>query len=396
MKPLFTLFFLLCTTALLAQFNFEEGYYINNAGQKVEGYINNADWSNHPKRIVFRPAIDAKSQTFTIDDIREFAIKEGVKYQRFDVEIDQSLRAFMEPDDNPGPVFKRDRVFLRLLVEGAANLYVFVESDQDIFFFNSGTDTPRQLIFKDYLSDSGKKRTNYQFRNQLREQLLCDGIGFERFSKMRYARSPLTELFVDYSNCRNTAPVLYERKKKPTTQYLSLIGGIDVSTLTYSRAGFGLSSFSQKLEPATGFRIGIAGEIVLPRNNDRWAIFGELSFIRFQTNQQTPTRGVFDVDYQAVEIVFAARHNIYFNEKHKLFVNVGLVAHAAFGSVFSIEGGSSTEIDPAPTGAAGIGYRFNEKIGIEFRLSLDRELFANDNSESGKFYARSVVMGYVF
>lgn len=104
MRPLFVLLLLFTTQALNSQIEFEEGYFINNMGERLEGYINNADWTTHPRKIDFKASLDEKVQTYFVADIQEFALDEGLKFKRFKVDIDQSRRAFLEPDYNPQPV----------------------------------------------------------------------------------------------------------------------------------------------------------------------------------------------------------------------------------------------------------------------------------------------------
>ncbi len=395
MKPLFILLILFTTPALIGQIEFEEGYFINNMGEKLEGYINNADWTTHPKKIDFKTSLDAKAQTYFVADIQEFALDGGLKYKRFTVDIDQSLRASLESSTNPQPIFERDQVMLQVLVEGTANLYVFVESGRDIFFIETEPGGIQQLIYKKYQSENGGKRTNYEYRRQLSEALSCEDIGFGRIRNLPYSRTALVELLVDYHECKGGEPVLYKKTKKKGKGNVSLMAGIDLVNLTYTRGGFNTTPISQKLDAAMGQRVGLAGEFILPTNNNRWSIFAELSFLNLQMDQETP-RGVFNIDYKSLEIAIGVRHNFFLNEKNRIYLNAALAAHSPLSSTFEIVDSTTPQVDNSNTFVGGLGYRWAEKIGLEVRFSLERDLLNQNSVESTKMYTTTVVGSYVF
>ncbi len=57
MKGPFFIAFLFFPLIIIAQSEFEKGYFINNLGQKVEGFINNAHWTTHPKKDWIRTSV---------------------------------------------------------------------------------------------------------------------------------------------------------------------------------------------------------------------------------------------------------------------------------------------------------------------------------------------------
>ncbi len=395
MKSSITILFLFFSIVLFAQDNYEEGYYINNAGERIEGYINNADWTSHPKKIDFKSTFDAQTQSFNVEDIQEFALTYGSKFKRFTVDIDQSIRASLEPDYNAQPVFKRDQVMLEVLVEGAGNLYAFVESGRDIFFMETETVPVQQFIYKKYLSDNDKKRTNYEYRKQISQHLVCQDIGLEDFKNIPYSRNALIDLFVKYNKCQGVEPTLYERYKAKAKGTLTLIAGLDLSRLKYTRGGFNATPLSQDLDPFVGQRLGLSGEIILPRDNNRWAILGELSFIFSKVNQATP-RGNFNIDYKGLDLAFGLRHNFYLNEKNRIYANIGLSAHAPLSSTFEIEDSFIAEVKNTTTFFGGLGYRFAEKIMLELRFGMERDLLKDVSAKSTKFYTNSLMVGWGF
>ena len=66
-------------TALLsiggyAQVKFESGYYISNAGQKIEGLIKNVDWENNPTTFEYKASEEAAPKTLAIRSVEEFGV----------------------------------------------------------------------------------------------------------------------------------------------------------------------------------------------------------------------------------------------------------------------------------------------------------------------------------
>ena len=88
----FTFFSLLTILSFscFAQIQFEDGYFISNDGKKTDCLIKNIDWKNNPNEFLYKVSKDAAIKTATISDVAEFGIVNISKYQRFDVDVDQS------------------------------------------------------------------------------------------------------------------------------------------------------------------------------------------------------------------------------------------------------------------------------------------------------------------
>ena len=86
------IFILLCSTSIFsfAQIRFEKAYFINNAGERTEGLIKNADWRNSPTTIEYKLADNDKIYVGSLKDIQLFEIYGQAKYVRSNVKMDQS------------------------------------------------------------------------------------------------------------------------------------------------------------------------------------------------------------------------------------------------------------------------------------------------------------------
>ena len=112
-----------------SQISYEKGYFIDNANQKINCLIKNSDWKNNPTEFEYKLSEKGESKNATIRSIKEFGIDNSSKYIRSTVEIDRSSESvnFLSNDMNPN--FNKETLFLRVLVEGKANLLEYVDSN---------------------------------------------------------------------------------------------------------------------------------------------------------------------------------------------------------------------------------------------------------------------------
>ncbi|HCX21685.1 MAG TPA: hypothetical protein DHN29_07210, partial [Cytophagales bacterium] len=63
-----------CGNVLLAQTNFDKGYYITESNERVECLIKNLDWLFNPSEILAKPDELSEPILFTVNGIKEFVI----------------------------------------------------------------------------------------------------------------------------------------------------------------------------------------------------------------------------------------------------------------------------------------------------------------------------------
>ncbi|WP_461531957.1 hypothetical protein [Sinomicrobium sp.] len=85
------LFFLLVAVSFFSgysQIGFEEGYFIDNNGEKNHCFIKNIDWRNNPFGFVYKKDREGEIHQADITAVREFGINGEYKYLRATVKID--------------------------------------------------------------------------------------------------------------------------------------------------------------------------------------------------------------------------------------------------------------------------------------------------------------------
>jgi hypothetical protein len=120
-----------------SQISFEKGYFINNSGHKINCLIKNMDWGFNPTQFNYKLSANDELKTATTKLAKEFSVNNNIlKYIRSTVNIDRSTEDTDNISRNKNPIFKKEELFLKVLVEGKANLYFYENGDIQRFFYN--------------------------------------------------------------------------------------------------------------------------------------------------------------------------------------------------------------------------------------------------------------------
>lgn len=212
MKLVSWTFALALTSALVkGQITYEPGYIISNDGQRTECEIRFTDKGDNPSSLTYRIGDGAPIEA-TIEGVSEFGITGDATFRRFTVNMDRSSDVMTFLSKEPGPEFKSETLFLRLLVSGKATLYEFVEHNLKRYFYTLDQGVPQQLVYKRYMKrnkeggwETGYAGTNAQFKQQIFNDLKCPSIGEKDLKKLKYERTPLVKIFSRYNECAGKA-----------------------------------------------------------------------------------------------------------------------------------------------------------------------------------------------
>jgi hypothetical protein len=125
-----------------AQTDYLKGYFIDNNNQKTDCLIKNIDWKNNPIEFDYKLNENDSSILKTIEEVKEFVINDNSKYLRATVDIDTSSDNIQNYTTEKDPVFINKTIFLKVLVEGSNNLYVYNNGDIPMRFFYSNKTNP--------------------------------------------------------------------------------------------------------------------------------------------------------------------------------------------------------------------------------------------------------------
>ncbi len=187
---------ILFSANLCAQNQFVKGYFVDNDSIVTECYIKNLDWRQNPTEFAYKIDLASEEELeSTISKVQEFAIGTIVKYKRFNTKIERSSMDINKLNKTREPQWRQEQLFLKVLVEGDANLYVYVDNAVQKYFFDTKTLPIEQLVQIRYL-DNDNISTNYYsyYKQQLSNNVNCKNAA-AYFKNLKYDTSALTNHF---------------------------------------------------------------------------------------------------------------------------------------------------------------------------------------------------------
>jgi hypothetical protein len=374
-----------------SQISFEKGYYIDNTNQKTNCLIKNIDWKNNPTEFEYKLSKNSESKKATIKSIKEFGLDNISKYVRSTVNIDRSSEKMNDLSNDKNPTFKEEELFLKVLVEGKANLHLFEDGSLRRYFYNKGNAVIEQLVFKSYKTSNNKIGKNNRFKNQLWNDLKCPNFKKNKVENLDYQKNDLIDFFVEYNECNGEKNINYEEKQKRDLFNLSIRPGFNSSSLSIQNSI--ASSIDTDFDNEFAFRFGIEAELIMPFNNNKWSIIVEPTYQYFKSEKEITNQSV-KADYKSIEIPVGIRHYFFLNENSKIFINGSFIIDLSSDSIIDFSSRTGLEIKTRNNLAFGIGYKYNDKYSLEFRYQTSREILSNYSFWSSDYNTLSVIFGY--
>ncbi len=385
-----------------SQTAFKKGYIINNSSKKIECLIKDLDWRNNPTKFEYKLNEDANVKIGTLATVKEFVIAEETKYVRFKGDIDRSISTdninMMKYDKDP--IFREEKLFLKVLLEGKSNLYQYHSESLTRYFYKTENGDIEQLIYKKYKVEEHKIAENTRYKEQLWRDLKCSDISIKTFNSLDYKKNDLINFFIAYNECYNSEFIRYRKKRKEGLFNINIRPGMNNSSLHIHNS---LVSRSANFGKKISFRMGVELEYVLPFNNNKWAILFEPTYRSYESEVefnyfQTITNPInFKVDYTSIEFPVGVRYYSFISDNSKLFFNGSYaLEYVISDSVKSSGGSQSPVLDIKTSGnlSFGAGYTFKNKFSAEFRFSIPREVLGNYVFWSSDFKNVSLILGY--
>ncbi len=402
-RTLLTLFALVFFTTCFSQIDFEEGYFIDNLGNKVNCLIKNLDWKNNPTEFTYKLGPDAEIQRHTLRTATEFAILNGAKYKKYDVNIDVSSDFIDNLGFDKQPSFEREVLYLKVLVESNSTLLSYESRNLKRFFYTTSNEEglATQLVYKRYKSPNGRIATNNRYQQQLFLNFKCDNFSSSTYENVGYRKSDLVRFFERYNECSGAVSTNLEDNKNKDLINLTLKVGARNSSLNVDNS----TSNERDIDfgSGTGFRFGLEFEYVLPFNKNKWALFleptintGFSSDAERIINLNDGSQRVTDlsIDYSPIDVPIGIRHYMFLNDQSKIFLNAAVVFSFDGDALIVREVGEDLEVNAKPNFALGIGYKFDDKFMLELRYDGNRDLLNDFPTWSTDYTLVSINLGY--
>ena len=408
MKTLTTLLLLtIFSFASFGQMEFEKGYLITTGNQRKDCLIKNEEWKNNPSEFTYKLAETATPETGNLKSVQEFGITNTCKYVNANVKIDLQTKPAVSAKNEVIPVWSRERLFLKVLLEGKAKLYSYDAGKLKRFFYSLKDTSIIQLTYLEaYVNSTLIKNTGYQ-------QQLWSGVKepmatMTSIKAINYNEKDLTKYFKDYNNSfgGNTAELAQSKRKSYFNLKLTPglnSSGVDMNTVVSSSNHLqDAISFDNKLN----FRMGLEAELILPFNKYHWGILfeptyqsfsGEASGTNFPSVQST-------INYQALEFPVGLRYYLPINDYTRIFLNgfviPGFIIDMNSGISYPYEdahqvGKRSVDIKSGSSASLGAGIEY-KRFSLETRYFTKRNLLDSHPSEYADYSRFSVILGYKF
>ncbi|SDS14861.1 hypothetical protein SAMN05216503_2131 [Polaribacter sp. KT25b] len=371
-----------------SQISYVEGYYINNSNQKINCLIKDIDWKNNPQKFKYKTTEQAEDKTLTIKTVKEFGINNVSKYIRAVVNIDMSSRKLDQLSNEKDPIFKQEQLFLKVLIEGDASLFLYNYKSLRRYFYQTPNKDINQLVFKEYKSANNKIETNNKFRNQLYTNLKCNDITINDVNDVDYKKEELLNFFTKYNTCKNSEFINFEEKRKSDSFNFTIRPGINSSSLSIRNGA--ANSRNEDYDNEFNFRLGLELEFIMGFNNNKWALLIEPTYQYYKTNNEVLNYSLNNADYQSIELPIGIRHYVFLNKTSKFFINGSYIYDLAINSkVRGLDAKSNSG-----NFAFGVGYKYNNKYSVEFRYHTSRDILTDYVTWTSDYKTASIIFGY--
>lgn len=392
---------------IFAQIQFENGYYIDNNDQKIDCQIRNIDWRNNPTFFNYRLSENDDAIKMTLESVKEFSINNTSKYVRSIINIDRSSDNINNLSRDKNPIFKEEKLFLKVLIEGKSTLYEYIDGNIRRYFYKNGNSNIEQLVYKRYKSNEKEIGENIRFRQQLFSALKCEKFKKNRILNIAYNKSALVKFFSDYSACHDKALVNYDHqvKQKRDLFNLTLRPRVNSSSLSISNASQGTIIKNVDFGNETGFGFGLETEFIFPFNKNKWSILIEPTYQSFKSKKSIKVSNILEgqliaeVSYNSIEVPVSLRYYFFLNKNSSIFINGSFLFDISSKTSINFKrtDGSdfnSLDITTRNNLAIGTGFKIKDRFSLELRYQMAREILSNYVYWNTDYKTLSLIFGY--
>lgn len=389
-----------------SQIAFESGYFITQDNQKTNCLIENLDWQNTPTSFRYQLPENQNIVTMDLKTVKEFAITGQSKYIKAVVKIDRSSKRIENMSTEENPVFKEETLFLKVLIEGKASLYSYIDGHLTRFFYKTDHSEIKQLVYKNYLIDGNSSiAENNSFRRQLFVDLKCETLLQREYEHLSYNNKALMKFFIKYNTCSDTNFTQFVTKEKRDLFNLTVRPRLNMTSLSTSNSQ--TNDFSFKFGNQTNFSAGLEAEFILPFNKNKWAIIVEPTYQYYKGKATRETSNLVGgeikatIDYKSIELPIGVRHYFFLKNDAKIFVNASFLIDFNLDSKMKLARKDDvpfTTLDVSSLGSAafGIGGKLHDKYSIEIRYITPRTILKEYLAWDSSFATTSLIFGYSF
>jgi hypothetical protein len=382
----------LCSSfAANSQNKFIPGYFITRDGQRTECQvlIRNEFWKDNPKSFDYRMDEGSSGRAADLSNIAELGVTDGAVYRLLTVDMDRSTNDVGKLNHERNPEFKRETLFLRLVLAAKATLYEYEEGNLKRYFYSIDQGELKQLVFKRYLNNNGEMLSNETYKQQLFTEMKCKSITKEDAERLSYDLSSFSKFFTKYNDCQGSAVAAYqETKQNKLAIHLVIRPGITQNAVLIKNISIG-GGGTAEISGVTSYRIGLEAEGILPFGAGLWALPVEASYQSFSGSS-----GISSVTYSSLDLQAGARRFFPVGESAKLYLTAGILFALPQSSSSMNVGANGLRVESSISATLAAGYRINN-LSFEFNYGTKRRISAG-NVYDADMSNYAFIFGYSF
>jgi len=410
---LLILFTLIVCLRCVSQHTYEPGYFLEDNDIRTECLILNEQWKNNPVNFSYKLSENSEIKTASIKTINEFGIPGDFKYIRLRINIDRSPEKLEDIETNNELDFNQEVLFLKVLVEGKANLYVYADDLINKFFYKVDNSLVEQLVFKKYLftTDPYKEKESYthlahnnHFKQQLLKYVSCGKTSIEDLKNVDYKENPLTNYFVKYNECENVNYINYNKNEGDFN--ITIRPGISFTSISFINNNQAFKEF--KFKSNLLYRIGVEFEYAFPFENNTWSAFIEPTYTSEYSEKATVTKYLTsdresqegaEISYQSFDVPVGLRYSHFLRNKRKaskVFFNFAYVqsftnkkSYVLFEESQDFNSSATMSISSIAFGA---GFK-SKNLSLEARYQYVPDVI-DETNVIGRVNSFSIILGY--
>lgn len=383
----------------------KEGYFIDNEETKTECLFRYNSFNNNPNSFEYKTQKDSLLVTKNIDDVAEYKIYNTEKYYKRYILKENVFDAELKLIRKAG-----EKVFLTVLLESDASLYV-LEDKTDIFFFDDGSGI-QILNYSEIIE--GKQIEGRKFQKQLYNNIYCKGFTIKKYSKIKYDKDDLINFFEEFADCSgNTAVNFYKKRTKTKIDFKFNLGAIYnlKPSLNFNQdTNFTLDD-TDDLESFLSYNLGFEAEFTFTNDLDKWRLYVAPNIqkidkkftvkTKFNIPQYPVSPPIYEsnvsIELLNLELPIGIRRYFDINKNFELFVGTAFAFNLSVDEEFSSRPVITNVLSDNNTRHSimlNLGTTYKEKFGIALNYYVANNKMINEYVGLNSFGSIGFVASY--
>lgn len=393
MRQLLMMCIILIPLTSISQVLFKEGYFINKRDQEISCLLMNPGVEGKGESYIYKIRRSDSPKNFDISLVKEFGIKNEVKFVREEIEINFPDKS-VSNKKTIGKYKKSEKgyAFLNELINSdIATLYSFYYEGRKFFFYRIGDSKLVQLVFDEYNIEVSPGIISEVVRdNTFKEQLKIDLPCSIPMSKVYFTQKSLVKYFQTYISEKGAVAIKHKIRNK---SMLNFKIGISASNVKYNLSLSKLSSIN--FDEKTMYGMGGELEYLFSFNRNKLGLFMEFNYHMYKNSQRENINSVTELNYNFWDLPMGFVYNINLTSKSKVFVKLGyvpsFVSESSYLTIHTERNKHNIRSTSNLMFAAGFTYG---KFGLEIRKSFKRNMTQHIYQKGSDFEFLSVRLVY--